>query len=189
MHRLLYWSEYSSDSDYINTAKIVRMSMDGTNSVILFDNRTVNWPNGLALDYESNTLYWIDTHLSRRYIGKSRTDGSGFTIIKNLTNYAQSFPHAFAMEYHRGYLYWSDWLNDAIFSLRENDPQGTVMRVQHLNSDPGGIQVVDAITQPTERSKMIFNIIDQIQDTLLLSLVGRLSFSQRLIYTKIHWNL
>ena len=36
--------------------------MDGTN-VQVFRNATLGWPNGLAMDYEADRLYWCDALL------------------------------------------------------------------------------------------------------------------------------
>ena len=42
--------------------RVSRANMDGTN-VQVFRNATLGWPNGLAMDYEADRLYWCDALL------------------------------------------------------------------------------------------------------------------------------
>ena len=53
---------YMFFSEWDRPANISRANMDGTN-VQVFRNATLGWPNGLAMDYEADRLYWCDALL------------------------------------------------------------------------------------------------------------------------------
>ena len=53
---------YMFFSEWDRPANISRANMDGTN-VQVFANLTLGWPNGLAMDYEADRLYWCDALL------------------------------------------------------------------------------------------------------------------------------
>lgn len=49
----MYWSDWGEHP------KIEMASMDGTNRQTILSTNLI-WPNGLALDFEKNRLYWAD---------------------------------------------------------------------------------------------------------------------------------
>lgn len=53
-------------SDWGDTPMIERAFMDGSSRKTLLHNNTelIFWPNGLALDYQTDLLYWIDGKLN-----------------------------------------------------------------------------------------------------------------------------
>jgi hypothetical protein len=63
----MFWSDWGAKP------QIVRAGMDGT-EVTPFVATGVVWPNGLALDYPLNDLYWVDAKLDR--IEAIHIDGS-----------------------------------------------------------------------------------------------------------------
>ena len=52
--------------------RIERAGMDGQDRIILIS-QNLTWPNGLAIDYEGNRLYWIDAR--HKVIESSNFDG------------------------------------------------------------------------------------------------------------------
>lgn len=126
--------------------------MDGTGSTIIFSSPTVEWPNALTLDYETDTLYWIDA--SRGVIGKSNSDGSDLNIIQTLSdrNDEDSTVYVYSMDYFQGRLYWGEWLQDRIYTLEDGAPEGSVRLMKQLEFDPGEMHVVDSARQPTNTS-------------------------------------
>lgn len=56
-------------------AKIERTKLDGSDRKILIG-REIVWPNGLAIDYENDWLYWCDAYYDKiervRYNGADR---------------------------------------------------------------------------------------------------------------------
>ena len=57
-------------SEWDRPANISRANMDGTN-VTVFRNATLGWPNGLAMDYEADRLYWCDALLDHIQVGST----------------------------------------------------------------------------------------------------------------------
>ena len=72
--RWLYWTDWGV------VTKIERVSMDGDNSTRQALHRTnLGWPNGLTIDYATQTLYWADAQLNK--IESSNVDGSNRTLL------------------------------------------------------------------------------------------------------------
>jgi Low-density lipoprotein receptor repeat class B len=60
--RLLFWTDW--DPHY---PRIERSSMSGDNRTVIINVTAIQgagWPNGLAVDYEINRIYWIDARLA-----------------------------------------------------------------------------------------------------------------------------
>jgi len=125
--------------------RIERMSMDGTQREVLHESE-LKWPNGLALDYSTQTLYWVDAHTNMGKIESCRTDGSGRRHVSN-----QFLFHPFSLAFHDGVLYWSDWIIHQVLylSLTTNTVKGLI---PPLTSDPTGVQVVSLEQQPHRES-------------------------------------
>lgn len=61
-------------------ANITRAYLDGTN-LFVFRNILLGWPNGLAIDFDTNRLYWCDALLD--HVQHSTLDG---TDVKTLNS-------------------------------------------------------------------------------------------------------
>ena len=55
-YRHLYWTDWNL-SPYIG-----RIGMNGDNATRIITKK-IGWPNALAIDYETNRLWWGDAHL------------------------------------------------------------------------------------------------------------------------------
>ena len=129
-------------TDWGNSPKIEKASMDGTSRRVLFE-ADLKWPNGLTLDYATQTLYWVDAHFHK--LESSNTDGSN---RQELSIKADYLPHPFGLTFHRGHLYWTDWIQNAILTAPVNDAQNGVTVVQKwLRLDPMAIHVISAERQ------------------------------------------
>lgn len=63
----MYWSDWGARPE------IAKAKMDGSNDkAIVIEN--IKWPNGLALDYSNDRLYWVDGKSS--WIESVKLDGS-----------------------------------------------------------------------------------------------------------------
>lgn len=51
--RFMYWTDWGA------SPKIERAGMDASNRLVIISSN-LTWPNGLAIDYESQRLYWAD---------------------------------------------------------------------------------------------------------------------------------
>jgi len=77
--------------------------MDGNNAsrtVIVSTN--IFWPNGLTVDFQTETLYWLDGRLkfieSMDFSGHNRR-----TVTKKMVEYS------YALSMYKDMLYWTDW--------------------------------------------------------------------------------
>ena len=58
LYRLMFWSDWSDDRPLI-----MRAGLDGTYKTQLVS-MDINTPNGVALDYEKQIVYWVDGNLN-----------------------------------------------------------------------------------------------------------------------------
>ena len=123
-------------------AKIERISMDGDNSTRkALHSTNLVWPNGITIDYNTQTLYWVDASLDK--IESSNVDGSNRALVTTNRIF-----HPFGITYHNGYLYWSDWENDQIIKTNLFTPDDVTVLVSRLGSRPMGLEVVTTLRQP-----------------------------------------
>ena len=132
--------------------RIVRTSMDGISSMILFDNRSVTWPNGLALDYQTWSLYWIDA--SKDVISKSDADGlnSQNILELNRTSLIRRW-HGFGLEFYNDNLYFGEWFSDSVLSFNVISSKSTLTIMTQTNYDIGSLRVLDLLRQPAGESE------------------------------------
>ncbi len=151
----MYWSAWSTEGN-LQDGQIVRTSMDGISSTTLFDNRSVVWPNALALDHQRQQLYWIDA--LRDTLSKSESDGLNHqTILEfNRTSFMSRW-HVFGMDYFNDSLYFGEQLSDSVLSLSVGSPNSTLTTlVSQLTQDPGSVRIVDLLRQPVGQSEYHF---------------------------------
>lgn len=88
---------------------VARVDLDGSNFQ-KFENVTVLWPNGLAIDYDENRLYMCDALLDR--ILTMDFDGSNVKILAS-----KGVPHTYAITVFGGELSFLPQKNN-IYYLR-----------------------------------------------------------------------
>lgn len=124
--------------------------MDGRGRTVLINTNLV-WPNGLAIDYETQIIYWADANLDK--IEYSNTDGSGRTLLETG---ATGLLHPYALTIDGDLLYWTDWQNNSIFATHKvhgvsQDGDINVI-VDNLVVNPNGIEAITADKQPDGES-------------------------------------
>ena len=77
----MYWTDWGKHP------KIERANLDGTERVTMV-NTSLGWPNGLALDYKNNKMYWGDAETDR--IEVANMDGTN-----RRTLLSEQIPHIF----------------------------------------------------------------------------------------------
>lgn len=97
--RLLYWTDWGQSH------KIERSFLDGSHRVAIVTSE-LGWPNGLAIDYEGQRLYWADAQLDRI----ETSDLSGRFRVQLV----QGATHPFGLTQLGGFLYWTDWRSKSI---------------------------------------------------------------------------
>nr|AVH84929.1 vitellogenin receptor [Harmonia axyridis] len=95
-------------SDWGYPARIARAYMDGS-SDRSFVSDNIHWPNGLAIDYPNQRLYWTDAKAMT--LESINLDGTDRRIVLEAV---VKFPYAIAVFENR--LYWSDWHTHSIQS-------------------------------------------------------------------------
>lgn len=82
--------------------------MDGKSQKSLITDN-IHWPNGLALDWQNNRLYWVDAKV--KLIESCKLDGSGRrAVIQSVSK------HPYGIAIFMDKLYWSDWDSKSIQS-------------------------------------------------------------------------
>ncbi|KAL9884451.1 LDL receptor related protein 4 [Glossina fuscipes fuscipes] len=114
---MVFWTDWGPNP------KIERAYMDGSQRQIII-NKGVTWPNGLAIDYPSNKLYWADA--KQHAIECSNFDGS--ERIKILSTH---LPHPFAITIFEDTMYWTDWNTKTVSAA--NKITGKGFRSVHEN--------------------------------------------------------
>ena len=91
----MFWTDWGS------TPKIERANMDGTNrSVIVSTN--LAWPNGIAIDYERDMLYWVDGY-------NKSLEYCDFYGNNRGTLLSEMVLHPFGITVYGNHVYWTDW--------------------------------------------------------------------------------
>ncbi|CAG0879500.1 unnamed protein product [Darwinula stevensoni] len=114
-------------SEWERPANISRVSLDASN-VLVFQKLVLGWPNGLAIDYSQDRLYWCDALLD--HIQHSNLDG---TDVKKIDT--TLIRHAFSLVVHGDWLYVTDWRLDAIVRMKKDtgEEENVVEKVEGSN--------------------------------------------------------
>ena len=156
MIRYFYWTSWDMGDE--TSGRVWRTSMDGLETEVILDGDSVRWPNGVTIDYASNTLYTIDAQ--RDELMKSNLNGENLEVIQTLLNSTVTRAYPFSLEFHQGTLYWSEWFSDSIYSVRDGAPEGSVQQVVSFRQDPGQLNVLDIARQPRSLSEFgCFNFV------------------------------
>lgn len=81
-------------SEWDRPANISRANTDGS-KMMVFKNVTLGWPNGLALDFETDRLYWCDALLD--HVQHSLLDGTDVRTISS-----RFIRHSFSIVIYKG---------------------------------------------------------------------------------------
>ena len=112
-------------SDWGKVPRIERAWLDGKSREVIIDTELV-WPNGIALDTESQKLYWCDAKMDR--IEMSQVDGSSRMVVSD-----KNLPHPFGFSLLGNYIYWTDWQDRNIQKADKTDGSNRVVMVSHLD--------------------------------------------------------
>lgn len=127
----MYWTVHGSFD------KIERASMDGTSRTVLHSTGLAD-PIGLTLDYETQTLYWVDYTLDN--LETSSADGRNRKLLTKV-----QYPHG--LTFFDQKLYWGDSGHHVIDSTHVNSPN-SVSAIVSTGNDPYAIHVVSQERQP-----------------------------------------
>ena len=154
----MYWTEIGS------VAKIHKSSMDGISTNVLHSTG-LQYPHGITLDYDSQTLYWIDAGMDR--IEMSNVDGSSRTVLTNVNVIVIPY----GITFFDGRLYWTDTSRDQILSASVSSPDSVSVLLSVSN--PYRLKVV---SQNGQKQSML-----KISCSLLILLLSSIAFNPCLL--------
>ncbi|XP_063382257.1 low-density lipoprotein receptor-related protein 2 isoform X1 [Cydia fagiglandana] len=98
-------------SEWDRPANISRANTDGT-GLLVFENVTLGWPNGLSIDFDADRVYWCDALLD--HVQHAKLDG---TDVKTVNS--RLIRHPFSIVIYKEFMYITDWRLDAIVRLHK----------------------------------------------------------------------
>ncbi|KAL8183430.1 UNVERIFIED_CONTAM: Low-density lipoprotein receptor- protein 2 [Gekko kuhli] len=134
--RFIFWT------DWFRPAKIMRAWSDGSHALSIV-NTTLGWPNGLAIDWSSLRLYWVDAFFDK--IEHSTFDGLDRRSLQRINQ----MTHPFGLTIFGGYAYFTDWRLGGIVRVRKTDGgEMTVIRrgiynIMHVKAYDAHSQLVE----------------------------------------------
>ena len=95
--------------------------MDGSNHTVLINGSNLGWPNGLAIDFDMDFVYWADARTDT--IERMTMDGLDRRIILS------GVQHPFGLALNNERIFYSDWQEKCIFSIsRKNISEKLILR-------------------------------------------------------------
>lgn len=108
------WIDVPTANGVAVGAKIERTRLDGKERKMLIT-KDIHWPNGLAIDYENDWLYWCDAYYDK--IERVRFNGADRKIIK----YGNDLNHPYGIAVYGSYIFWSEFLESQINRIQVGD--------------------------------------------------------------------
>ncbi|XP_071510754.1 uncharacterized protein [Diadema antillarum] len=97
----MFWTDWGSNPS------IERAYMDGSSRRVIISGG-LRWPNGLAIDYQAERLFWVDAGLDKMetadFNGRSR---------RQLVDFGRDV-HGFGVVVVGDFIYWADWTEQSI---------------------------------------------------------------------------
>ena len=123
--------------------RIERISMDGQHRQAIVTSEHLTWPNGLAVDYVADRIFWTDSR--RNYIGSSDLDGSDVVVaVKDIYN-------PYGLTVFEDFVYWTNFIRSQVF--RANKFTGAnKYEYQEAFFSPMDVQIYHPLIQKTGKS-------------------------------------
>nr|XP_022326442.1 low-density lipoprotein receptor-related protein 4-like [Crassostrea virginica] len=129
----LFWSEWGTVS------AIRRAYMDGTSSIYIAT-RDIRWPNGLAIDFTSNILYWVDGTTNR--VEFSNLDGGNRQVLTTITDAV-----LYNIGIHGQYIYYAGWKRPGITKIDKTT--GSIVPFMSHHPELGRLDGMDIYADDT----------------------------------------
>lgn len=120
------------------TGKIIRTTMAGSLKKVIID-KNLAQPSGLAIDYDSQMLYWTDA--VREKIERSDLNGNNREVLVSATIYP------FSITVFGNYIYWTDLQLRGVYRAEKHTGANMVEMVKRLEDSPRDIQVFSNLRQ------------------------------------------
>lgn len=122
--------------------------MDGEErSTVITENLV--WPNGLAIDTQTDKLYWNDA--KRKVIETSELDGLNRKMLM------KGVQHPYGLSIMGDLLYWSDWQTKSIHQVNKNTGKDDKVIVNKLDG------VMDIRTISVSKKKLYQNYFEKLK--------------------------
>ncbi|PIK36009.1 putative very low-density lipoprotein receptor-like [Apostichopus japonicus] len=140
----MYWSDWGSN------AKIERAGMDENSRKVIVDRSKtyITWPNGIAIDYYIDRLYWVDAY--HDMLTSCDFEGENVNIVM-MHSFVLRLP--FDVVVFQDEVFWTDWVKLSLRSVNKftGEYQDDFERYLGLPI-PMGIAVWQNSTQPLGRN-------------------------------------
>ena len=115
-------------------------NVDGTH-LMVFRNILLGWPNGLAIDFDTDRIYWCDALLD--HIQHARLYGTDVQTVSSLL-----VRHPFSLVVFKDIIYITEWRLDGIVRMNKTSGKSekVIIQVQE-NNRLYGIKVYSKQTQ------------------------------------------
>lgn len=137
-------------SDWGDSPRIERASMDGTNRTVIVSTQ-LGEPYGVTIDYGFQRVYWTDNDEDR--IEFSDYSGNERTIVVGA---ADGVIDPFGVTIYGDLLYWTDWGENGVYGTHKvhgSNPLGGVTEVVQVYTgllvNPNGIEAISESRQPS----------------------------------------
>ena len=116
----MFWTDWGAP-------KIEKCGMNGNDSTRqVIVKRNLGWPNGLAVDYILNRIWWTDA--KKDSIESVNLNGNHRRIVLK----GGTLGHPFGISVFMDDMYWSDWQQDSVFKANKFTGEGHVVIVSQL---------------------------------------------------------
>nr|XP_022326444.1 low-density lipoprotein receptor-related protein 6-like isoform X2 [Crassostrea virginica] len=130
----LFWSEYG------DAPAIRRAHMDGTATIYVATKDVVTSPNGLAIDFKTNILYWVDG--SKHSVEFSNLDGGNRQVLTTKTD-----EYLYNIGIHGQFLYYSGWNRPGITKIDKRN--GSIVPFMSHHPELGRLDGMDIYADDT----------------------------------------
>ncbi|XP_072033433.1 uncharacterized protein [Amphiura filiformis] len=135
----LYWSDWGDHQ------RVERSNLAGENRTLIADT-DLFYPNGLAIDYATDKLYWVDADPSGSRVEVCDLDGSNRTTLFTID---QGLGHLFDLAIFGEYIFVTDWREQMRCLRKSNKDQYFALNV---GARPFGITVYAPDNLPGSQS-------------------------------------
>ncbi|XP_072030540.1 uncharacterized protein [Amphiura filiformis] len=130
----MFWTDWGMNP------KIEQAGMNGVSRKSIV-NTDLMWPNGLAIDYFAELLFWVDAKLHTL----SSCDFNGMNR-RTIINSSTILPHPFSIAVFEDQVYWTDWGKHSIQKANKFDGTSRTNLLTHLNN-PMNLRVMHPLIQ------------------------------------------
>lgn len=131
-----------------------------TRVVLVKDN--IYWPNGIALDYQTERLWWVDAKIAK--IESVNLDGTNRRT--ELDGNDRDLGHPFSLDVFGEGIFWSEWQQNFLYRSTKKDLDKIAIMKRLKNMIPMDIKVVHPHQQIKGIHIFIFVIVLSIVDVV-----------------------